>query len=148
MNTENSAPNVPQPTCGEPCRTIKKRRGGQPGNHNALNHGYFAKGLAEKPQTLLAQMPPAATPLEAALQKQRLKMTALIEIDPLNVRVVSAAGRCYLNLQRAIALTHAMETDESFRQQFTEWLGQYGFVPSFPSPPAPRNPPLRPEKNE
>ena len=27
-------------------------------------------------------MPPAATPLEAALQKQRLKMTALIEIDP------------------------------------------------------------------
>src|ERR1035437_5144421 len=139
MEEEQAVPLLPsQSVHGEHGRTIRKRRGGQPGNQNSREHGYFSKNMAEKYQTQMDQLPPAANPLEAAIQKQGLKMAALIEIDPLNIRVVSAAGRRYVKLQRAFALIHAMETNEDFREQFSEWIAQYGFLPTLP--------PLRSEK--
>jgi hypothetical protein len=63
---------------------IKRKPGGQPGNHNARKHGFYSRTLAPEQ---LANLPPATrTPgLDAEIALLRIKIRSIVQDDPHNL---------------------------------------------------------------
>ena len=122
-----------------PTITVKKRRGAQPGNQNARKHGYFSKVLDAEQQAELAQLPLAANKLEERLQLERVKIDAIIERDPFNVPVITAAGRRYARMARNAVLIRRLNTDATLRDAITKALAEYGISFRFPAISVPEN---------
>jgi hypothetical protein len=69
---------------------LKRKQGGQPGNQNARTHGFYAKKLSKKEQTALEDAS-ALKGVDAEIALLRVKIASVIDSNPGNVRVLTAA---------------------------------------------------------
>ena len=79
----------------------KRRPGGQPGNLNALKHGFYSRALAAAQQAELAEaeaIAPDDLSGEIALLRQRILV--LLEAAPDKLELICIAARALANLTR------------------------------------------------
>lgn len=89
---------------------FNRKRGAQPGNRNALKHGFYAGALTHKVRDVLRRAQ-AIDPkeLKHEIDILRTQMFQLVKNDPDNVTVLTMAMR---TLVRLIALNHGLNADQ------------------------------------
>ena len=87
-----------------------RKKGAQPGNRNALKHGYYAGAMPAKQQAVLrkaAVIPPKELEHEIALLRSRI--FELVKLAPENLIVLTMALR---TLVRLVALHHGLNAQQ------------------------------------
>lgn len=77
----------------------KRRRGGQKGNQNARKHGFYSQVLDEA-QQLDLEVAEDINGLDAEIAALRVKIKALLENDPDNIRLIMEATNTLARLVR------------------------------------------------
>ena len=78
---------------------MKRNSGGQPGNRNALKHGFYSRVLTQA-ELLSLQQAVSVEGLDAEIALLRLKISHLIERDPDNLALVLQASSTLARLVR------------------------------------------------
>ncbi len=69
---------------------VKRKRGGQPGNHNARKHGFYAKVLDEAEQVDF-ELASGVEGIDDEIALLRVKIKSLLEHDPENIKLIMQA---------------------------------------------------------
>lgn len=83
-----------------------RKRGAQPGNRNALKHGFYASALSAKQRNILrraARIDPHDLEQEISLLRSRIHQ--LVATEPDNLQVLTLAGRL---LVRMVAVNYGL----------------------------------------
>lgn len=78
---------------------LKRKKGGQPGNQNALKHGFYSKVLDEA-ERLELETAHDIEGLDAEIAVLRVKIQSLLEKDPENVKLLMTATSTLARLLR------------------------------------------------
>ena len=79
--------------------TTKRPRGGQKGNQNARRHGFYSQALDEA-QRLDLEAAQGIDGLDAEIAVLRVKIKALLESDPDNIKLIMQATSTLARLLR------------------------------------------------
>jgi hypothetical protein len=79
---------APEPATETPEKPEKpRRRGGQPGNRNAVTHGFYSRPLSDERETAMSQADEIQG-LDEEIALLRYKIRRLEELDPDNVKLI------------------------------------------------------------
>jgi len=71
-------------------KTLKRQKGGQPGNQNARTHGYYSRVLDEA-QQLDFELASGVNGIDDEIALLRVKIKAILEKDPENFSLITQA---------------------------------------------------------
>jgi len=71
-------------------KTLKRQKGGQPGNQNARKHGYYSRVLDEA-QQLDFELASGVNGIDDEIALLRVKIKAILEKDPENFPLITQA---------------------------------------------------------
>ena len=95
---------------------MKRKKGGQPGNRNAMKHGFYSRVLSQA-DILALQQADSVEGLDTEISILRLKLSQLLERDPDNLHLMLQASstlskllrvKCQLNPQQTKGLKQAI----------------------------------------
>jgi len=103
---------------------LKRRRGGQPGNRNALKHGFYAKTLTEA-ERLDLQVAADIEGIDDEIALLRVKIKGALEKDPDNITVLLDASEI---LARLVKLRYGLSAKDghSIQENIVKVLKELG----------------------
>jgi hypothetical protein len=141
-------PRTPPPGRPAPRSQGRRQRGGQPGNHNALKHGFYSGLIRPRERQLLDQLPAADLAAEIELihittarfleALQASKGTLDYEANLTALRLVNLSAQSIAALLRVQAFTASASLEAAEVFQSLERLASREPAPPSPAPgPAP-----------
>jgi len=81
-------------------KTLKRQKGGQPGNQNARKHGYYSRVLDEA-QQLDFELASGVNGIDDEIALLRVKIKAILEKDPENFPLITQAVKVLTRMVQA-----------------------------------------------